>query len=676
MFRSMLLIDLNFDSLIIIGNFAKKMFALSGNQIEREDDFQKIKDQVESIKMILRCGICCSTLRDPIMTTCNHAFCRVCLFECFKRFSLMRCPICNIALNKRSCASCPLLSLLLENYLTLAKAFKKDILANDFAKENDFIESQIAMTQATISPLQLHQNQSRKLIRKESKNSKRRITHLQHKPEKMQRIDAIDNSSSITGIALNTFSGTSAVKNTSCDMESMDRGAKSLCEELWINSEELKSGDKAIQTDEKRMQHKSQQIDLEDNVFSLQYAEQLDFSISTVNGGEISKHSDVNRTDASAQIKATVNSVFQKNKNQSRIEVLIKCIPWISDFLRLSREELIDAVHGANAKKKNYNENSPSKNDIDLVLESDEEMEVAIPINISYADDYLMVSGVSRLSDQSLLREFLDNFSSFKLSTSINRKCTYLIIFNTDGLVCEFWTVKLIYALVNHCTIVSYLWLENCLNQKSILPSDDFEILLKIDETLISVSAQRALTDPSTLFNGYVFYVPQTFFNTQLIARETFLEIIELSGGKTVSHVWELPSACSYIIFAPDCLNQDAARRFEMDVKREVLKADWIFASISQHRLLDRQPYRLINCYGTFFLVVLNIMYIFTHHFCLSLSQIFPNLVIWFYAPFRILFCRLTQTQRRSLLDAREILHVQQQQVHSFGSYSNDVSVL
>ncbi|MCP9257193.1 hypothetical protein DINM_000406 [Dirofilaria immitis] len=473
------------------------------------------------------------------MTTCNHAFCR-------------------------SCASCPLLSLLLENYLTLAKAFKKDILANDFAKENDFIESQIAMTQATISPLQLHQNQSRKLIRKESKNSKRRITHLQHKPEKMQRIDAIDNSSSITGIAVNTFSGTSAVKNTSCDMESMDRGAKSLCEELWINSEELKSGDKAIQTDEKRMQHKSQQIDLEDNVFSLQYAEQLDFSISTVN---------------------------EKNKNQSRIEVLIKCIPWISDFLRLSREELIDAVHGANAKKKIIMRTvSPSKNDIDLVLESDEEMEVAIPINISYADDYcnndaqqsrdrntkqstasllknekcyeennkmfhsVMVSGVSRLSDQSLLQEFLDNFSSFKLSTSINRKCTYLIIFNTDGLVCEFWTVKLIYALVNHCTIVSYLWLENCLNQK-----DDFEILLKIDETLISVSAQRALTDPSTLFNGY---------------------IIELSGGKTVSHVWELPSACSYIIFAPDCLNQDAARRKIVSKRLVKIKCHFVVIAI------------------------------------------------------------------------------------------------
>lgn len=35
--------------------------------------------------------------------------------------------------------------------------------------------------------------------------------------------------------------------------------------------------------------------------------------------------------------------------------------------------------------------------------------------------------------------------------------------------------------------------------------------------------------------------------------------------------------------------------RFEVDMKKEVLKADWIFASISQHRILDKEPYRLIH---------------------------------------------------------------------------------
>ncbi|VDK66669.1 unnamed protein product [Onchocerca ochengi] len=572
----------------------------------------------------------------------------------------MRCPMCNMTLNKRSCASCPLLSSLLEKYLPLAKAFRKDILASDFAKENDFIESQIPMTQAVLSPLQLPQNQSRKVLKKESRSVKRRIIYPKHRSEKMQRIDELDDSSLVTGIAVNTSEGTSIVKHTSCDIENtaMDHSAKSLFKQLQMNSEEFRNGEKrvkniGIQTDKEEMQHRSQQIDMEDAVFPSLYAERLDFSASAMHNEKIQMDNSANKTDALAQIEAIVNSVFQESENKSRIEVLIKCLPWIPNFLRLSREKLIATVRETNAEEEHRSENNPSRNDIDLVLESDEEMEVAIPTNISYTGDYchndvqqskdhnieqttasllkdkqyyeeddevyhsIMVSGASKLTDQSLLREFLDNFSSFKLSTSINRKCTYLVIFNTDGLVCEFWTVKLIYALVNHCTIVSYLWLENCLNQKSILPTSDFEILLKTDETLISVTAQRALIDPSTLFAGYVFYVPQTFFNTKLISRDVFLDIIELSGGETVSHVWELPSACSYIIFAPDCLNQDAARstinraetwtgfvfhqgmlyllRFEMDVKREVLTADWVFASISQHRILDRQPYRLNN---------------------------------------------------------------------------------
>uniref|UniRef100_A0A0R3RVH7 RING-type E3 ubiquitin transferase BRCA1 n=1 Tax=Elaeophora elaphi TaxID=1147741 RepID=A0A0R3RVH7_9BILA len=615
------------------------MFDLSENQNERKSNFEKIKDQVESIKMILRCGICCSTLRDPIMTTCNHAFCRVCLFECFKRLSSMRCPICNTTLNKRSCASCPLLSSSLEKYLPLAKAFKKDILATDFAKENDFIESQVAlfipMTQAISSPLQLSKNQSQKLARKESKSVKRRITHPQHRPVKMQRIDGADYSNlvtELTSVVAHTFRGGKNAVMFHNATNSSFKQLQMISKKLIDNGKEI--GNFGIQTDKKEMQHKSQQIDEEDAACPSLCIEKLKFSASAMHDKEIQKDNNVNRSDASAQMEAIVNSVFEESENQSRIEVLIKCMPWIPNFLNLNREEVVNMMCRTNAEEEYDHENSPSKNGIDLVLESDGEVDVAVPVNIShtvncshsnvdqskghnieqnivsfvkdkqcYKEDNevchsMMVSGASKLSDQSLLREFLDNFSSFKLSTSINRQCTYLVIFNANGLICEFWTVKLIYALVNHCTIVSYSWLENCLNQKSILPTDDFEILLKIDETLISIAAQRALTDPSTLFDGHIFYVPQTFFNTQLIARDVFLEIIEMSGGKTVSHVWELPSERGYIIFAPDCFNRDAARRFELDVEKEVLKADWIFASIGQHRILDRGPYRLINAVG------------------------------------------------------------------------------
>ncbi|VDO51291.1 unnamed protein product, partial [Onchocerca flexuosa] len=307
----------------------------------------------------------------------------------------------------RSCASCPLLSSLLEKYLPLAKAFRKDILASDFAKENDFIESQVCvlfalpassaipMTQAVLSPLQLHQNQSREQLRKESRSVKRRLTYPKHRSEKMQRIDEVDDSSLVTGIAVNTSQGASVVEHTSCDIEktAVDHNAKSLFKQLQMNSEEFRNDEKGIkntgiQTDKKEVQHRSQQINMEDAAFSSLHAERLDFNASAMHNEKIQMDNSANKTDALAQIEATVNSAFQESENQSRIEVLIKCLPWIPNFLRLSREKLIAAVCETNAEEEHCNENSPSRNDIDLVLESDEEMEVAIPTNISYTDDY------------------------------------------------------------------------------------------------------------------------------------------------------------------------------------------------------------------------------------------------------------------------------------------------
>ncbi|VDK49869.1 unnamed protein product [Gongylonema pulchrum] len=117
--------------------------------------------------------------------------------------------------------------------------------------------------------------------------------------------------------------------------------------------------------------------------------------------------------------------------------------------------------------------------------------------------------------------------------------------------------------MVNNCTIVSQSWLNECIQRKALVPTADFEVTLKIDDSLVNISTQRALLNPCTLFTGTVFYVPETYFKTRLVTREVFLEIIELSGGKFVKYVWNLVGERSYIIFAPDCLDHDAARRIE-----------------------------------------------------------------------------------------------------------------
>lgn len=136
----------------------------------------------------------------------------------------------------------------------------------------------------------------------------------------MQRIDGRDCSNLVTETALNISPGTSAVEYTSYDAGGAMMGhsaTKSLFKQLQMNSEESISGEKEIgnveiQTEEKEMQHGSQQISVEDAMCSPLFVEELNLNSSTMHGEEIQKHSSADRTNVLAQIEATVNSVLGK----------------------------------------------------------------------------------------------------------------------------------------------------------------------------------------------------------------------------------------------------------------------------------------------------------------------------------------------------------------------------
>lgn len=44
---------------------------------------------VKEVEDDLQCAICQLPLRDPILTKCGHKFCRQCLAELFKRYSIL-----------------------------------------------------------------------------------------------------------------------------------------------------------------------------------------------------------------------------------------------------------------------------------------------------------------------------------------------------------------------------------------------------------------------------------------------------------------------------------------------------------------------------------------------------------------------------------------------------------
>jgi hypothetical protein len=71
----------------------------------------------------VRCGICLSTLTNPIMTPCVHAYCHACLTTALRRDRSPKCPECNQPITKRSCQPYPFMNDLAKVYKELLQDF-------------------------------------------------------------------------------------------------------------------------------------------------------------------------------------------------------------------------------------------------------------------------------------------------------------------------------------------------------------------------------------------------------------------------------------------------------------------------------------------------------------------------------------------------------------------------
>ncbi|GMR42618.1 hypothetical protein PMAYCL1PPCAC_12813, partial [Pristionchus mayeri] len=109
---------------------------------------------VEAIKSEVRCGICCSTLKDPVVTTCNHLFCRNCYTECLKQLKSLICPMCKQKLSRRSSTEVDIYANVVSHYLQLAKTFTRDLEPLALRPADNFAESQAVVAPGSApSPL-------------------------------------------------------------------------------------------------------------------------------------------------------------------------------------------------------------------------------------------------------------------------------------------------------------------------------------------------------------------------------------------------------------------------------------------------------------------------------------------------------------------------------------------
>ncbi|VDN07656.1 unnamed protein product [Thelazia callipaeda] len=569
--------------------------------------FGSIQRQFESIQILLRCSICLSTLRDPIMSTCNHPFCRSCLMKCFEKIPALKCPVCKAALNRRSCAASPTLSASVANYLLLVKAFRKDIENTDFAKENSFIESQVPLTQVPtfVPPMQASTSRQQpcskreQISKKKTKSTKRHLKPSLSPVEKKQRISE-ENSNSLKRTSVESRSKVSQKKSYSgleCDASNVN-----------INLlEENETNVKASNEDQKEVKHaKNQTVKIKPRLRS-----------KRVNTDAILTRNNDNRSctmSASAELHSYVNCMLENNDNQeSRIEILLKCMPWISNFLNLETEELVSAINETGEKCHDgkichgYSRTRPPSDSYHVLHSKGNSqkdwssrgpnfspMKTRRSIQNEKAVNFLTASG-STVIFRILLRDFLNKFTSFVYCGAMDRRSKYLIVFTDNQLVYESrkLDVNVIYALANNCQLVSHIWLERCIEDNDIASTSDYQVTLKMSGTVIKVGTEILSGNPAELFIGYTFYVPSTFFNSKQMKRETFLEIIEMTGGAIVLYTWQLPCNRRYIIFGPKSDARDAARRYEEDLEVEVLQADWIVESIIRRVIQRKEIFRV-----------------------------------------------------------------------------------
>ncbi|KAK0420896.1 hypothetical protein QR680_014951 [Steinernema hermaphroditum] len=216
------------------------------------------------------------------------------------------------------------------------------------------------------------------------------------------------------------------------------------------------------------------------------------------------------------------------------------------------------------------------------------------PIKIS-------VSGKKTKRDEDLVKRFLATFpDQIGLGDPCDSSLTHLIVFNTHGKVCRKLSMKYIHALSLGLPITTQQWMVDCIKNRSILHTTNYEIegVERMDKA--SMACRRSMADEKrTLLDDFWFFVPEQFFKSDTIKRDTIMEMIGACGGHLVMKPWEAKGKLgkNLIVYGTDCTDmQDSAKKFELTTNFVVVMADWVLDSICSYKVKPLlESYRLTN---------------------------------------------------------------------------------
>uniref|UniRef100_A0A1I7WJE0 BRCT domain-containing protein n=1 Tax=Heterorhabditis bacteriophora TaxID=37862 RepID=A0A1I7WJE0_HETBA len=291
----------------------------------------------------------------------------------------------------------------------------------------------------------------------------------------------------------------------------------------------------------------------------------------------------------------------EENKNSQQIyshnqDIIPSPTRYIQECLDPLNNDLLDTQEVNPNNTVEPNKPSPSQRKEIQILEKIEEtfsaLNFILPQQVVDEDERhhinSMVISVSRLmsrADDSLVHEFRMMFQNIRFEEDIIEGSTHLVMMNTQGRVCQSRSLRYAFAIARHCEIIGRTWMEHCVERRKVISTESYTITSPSNGSIPAWLLSKRSTKP--LFANKKFYLPTSFSDSHLVPREKLLELISICGGIHVTKIWELHPSDSYIIFAPDSNEKDAARRFEGDTKIPVLQADWLLDSISEFRLVS-----------------------------------------------------------------------------------------
>ncbi|CAL2037813.1 unnamed protein product [Caenorhabditis brenneri] len=611
----------------------------------------KITNTVARLQKEMKCGICCSTFKDPILSTCYHIFCRSCMDACFERKRKVQCPICRTVLDKRSCRDSYQITMAVQNYLKLSEAFKQDIEnLNTFRTlppEKAFLESQMPLdvtiipendgkrcapdfaipllpvrrkrtsrpsdepTTSTAAPpppnTDFHVFAVPKLIEKPAQKSENPPVNVGKQSKKAVNPAKIDAETSTNPLKIQTFDLRNVDIQEHIDVISQ---YGQTVDEIDALFQLMPSMRPFLEKNANLLLHK---LDMPTVIFppsppakkTRKSLEKQEKRVSFANSQELEQHRypDPSVSSEALEVVPQEEKDVKKVKNPAR-------------STGNDEDEVVEDSEGEGDVENEGKGDEPmelgDENQENTTVEPADRTLVAVQTEAERIDEELsrvpktiVCSRIHNDEDEvELLSDFYHKFLSnaCRFSEEVNSHTTHLVMMNSEGRTIPQKSTAYLQAIARKCIIVGRQWMVDCVTMGMLLAEADYTITTCTSAISAEIESNseigwlRSRNDAhGKLFQGCRFMILRKFTMNPYFDYKQLIDLVQLCGGEILSSYENQPPENLYIIFSKHSKALEESRRMEQVYKCAVVRMEWVLDSISEYTILPTDAYRAVD---------------------------------------------------------------------------------